>query len=418
MTAALLLALLLSSETTPRAVMLPLRLPASPAPELLSSAAGVERAIVDALGRHASFHVMTRAEIAAIAGAAAREQLLGCDAESCMTEVADALGAGFIVTASLDRAGGGWNLHASLLDRVHVEAVRRAGVNAVSLDALMSSVDLIARELAGGSSAALDDPELARRLGTDAATAAEFTSSARSAGTDVTSGWTRFLIARNAEREWLAFVEGGLLFALGSLALAGLVLDLLPGSWIALALVVNGPNRADGTPDVAGQRFAFPAGLLVARLGVLAVMSAAWFVLLGALAAVSIVDVMNPGAIHVRREGCCRDERQVSAAEKPGWGRRAAPVLAGLGAAAALSFPIVVVISGIGLSALMVSAHLPAVTGPTVGVDAPTYVGLYAFTLATTNGLPSAGIAVTGALCIAGALILIFTERAPLTDTE
>ena len=66
-----------------------MRLPDGAGEDLKAAASGVERSLIEALARHAPFHVISRSEMVAVAGQAMQNQLMGCDAEGCMAEIAD-----------------------------------------------------------------------------------------------------------------------------------------------------------------------------------------------------------------------------------------------------------------------------------------------------------------------------------------
>lgn len=328
--AACLLLALAAQAPRERAVVMPVRVVESAGADVTLAAQSLERALTDALGRHAAFHVLSRAEIGAMVGKAAQAQLMGCDAESCLTELADALGAELVVSSRLDVTGGYWHAQSALFDRRTMQAIRRAAIKARSLDALLASADQLGRQLAQGSRISLDDPQLAQRLGTDArGMEALRERRKRAPDEDLVSAWTATVRARNGESGRLALAQGGLVL-LGSLVL--LAGGCATGVTAAYFENLFGAIHASGEqvfPWLAAViAMVTPLPFLLGGAGIAA-----------ALIALGTVDALDVGRIPVAREGCCRDEDLVQ--EEEGWSvpRRVAPMLASLGALVALFTP-------------------------------------------------------------------------------
>ncbi|MEW5855334.1 MAG: hypothetical protein AB2A00_41555 [Myxococcota bacterium] len=327
-----------ASPTTERAVILPVR-SATSSPEVRAALPGIERALADALGRHASFHVISRSEVAAMVGRAAQAQLEGCDAESCVAEIADALGADLSVVTVLDVTPGLWSLQTSLIQRKTASLVRRAGVKARSLDALMASLDVVGRQLAQGSRVSADDPRLAQRLGTDAATADALRARLHEQpDVDLSETWTDLVIERNRESDVLAALQGALLTVGGlGMCLAGGVQGMTACVY-TYSTVLPGNVEAVGLPLYTGTAFVLlPAPCWISALATLPM-----------ALVVAAVDAADRGRLPVSRDGCCRDEERIREAEAPGWGRRLAPVLATAGGLLALLTPVVFVVTWLG----------------------------------------------------------------------
>ncbi|MEW5855349.1 MAG: hypothetical protein AB2A00_41630 [Myxococcota bacterium] len=334
---------------TARAVVLPLQLPATASSEVKAAAPGIERALTDRLARHAGFKVLSRADLQAALGKEAQAQLSGCDAESCLAEVADALGAELAVSSRLVVEPGLWSFSVSLLDRRAARALRRAGVKARSLDALMASLDQIARQLAQGSRISAEDPELVKRLGTTEAGTRLLRERLAGGDADLATEWTRIIVEHNQEGEVLAFLEGAAVLASGAqLLVGGFLHGFLMAQWLFASAEAGGP------PPVASALVVLvPIPFLVGSLGALA--------FAGVLA---LVDMQDLGRLPVARHGCCRDEEVVRDAAEPGWGRKVAPFLAGLGGGFAAS--------SVGASGLMFFSIFPVtLLMLTFGLSAP-----------------------------------------------
>ncbi len=300
-----------------RAVVAPLRLGPHPSPDATGARDLVEHTLADALARHATFQLLTRNDVSALLGKAAQEQLSGCDAESCLAEVADALDADVLVAGSFTVTPGLWNLQVSLIQRRTAAVVRRAGVRSRTLESLLASVDLVARQLCGGGAVDLKDPNLVARLGTTPQGARELEAATqRAPHQDATRTWSDVIISHNRESRTLALAQGGLLLVSGVSFLLAVVIN---------AALVYAVGRLPRLPD-GGPPLAYASSMLV-PLPLLLVSVAA---LVTALVLLT-VDSTNPGRLLVDRRGCCRDEELIRDAQEPGALDRLGPVMAATG---------------------------------------------------------------------------------------
>ncbi len=407
-----------------RALLLPLRLSTNAPQAVRSSAPVVEQALQQALDRHGTFHLLSKQEVKELATRAMQDQMMGCDAESCMAEVADALGASFLIMAQLDQVGGLWEFSGSVLERQKARVVRRASVRARNLDAVLESVDQVARQLCGGSKVALDDPRLMDRLATnEAGRDALKQAAAATPEADVSTLWTNVVVEHNAESETLALTEGGLVLASGVVLVLGTMVGTPLSNYASTAAVFMGPDGdlvyRNGNPPTPGG-YVFPAVLLVVSYlpGILAAGVAG--VLLLAAVAVGAVDMMDRGRLVVGRRGCCRDEARIRAAEKPGWGRRLAPFVAAAGGAAALLVPVFTFMISLPTSYLLLPLTRTGryVVGPGPVVDSGTYRILYGIVVGTLGVVGLGALGALGAAGFGAALLLIASENPPVLDPD
>lgn len=325
------------------ALMMPLEIPSRAMKTLSAAAPGIERAFHAAFSRAASFQVISRAEIGAMLGKVAQEQLAGCDAVSCLTEVADAMGVDFVVLPKLGLDAGIWTFQAALLARRTAEPVSRVVTRAAALDGLLRSMEPMSRQLAAVGQVSPQDPRLPERLGTTHAAADEVCHlQSHNPDLDITRAWNSVIIKHNRESDLLAFSQGlvllmggmGLMLT-GPLQIAGLGVFVMA----FLAAVVRGTLAGTLTeaelngPDPLSVKIAYP--WMAIPLGM-----APWPLMLipGALAVpmallLFAVDALDLSRIPVDGYGCCRDDVQLAEAEEPGLIGRSAPVLALLGAA-------------------------------------------------------------------------------------
>lgn len=411
---ALLWTMLAAAPEVEKCVVMPVRVPDGATADLKDAASGVESALTAGLRRHAAFHVLSRAEITALVGKAAQQQLMGCDATACMAEIVDALGANLVATARLDRRDGLWNLQASLLDQRTAKVVQRAGVRARDTQALFASVEDIARQLASGSRVSAEDPELKTRLATDSggmeALRAELP---KDESPDLTTAWTNVVVARNAESDRMALAQGALLGAAGLILFAGAAVTFFANAAFTTSQYVTDEEAA------SPQRH-FPLspilGVFLLPLPAVALAGAA----LVAAAVLGVVDARNAGRIRVGKQGCCRDEARVRDAEEPGLGRKVAPYLAAAGAAAALAIPLPYMVASTVFAPLYYVGFRfdHSVYGPSLLLDATAFNTL----LTVTSSAHLAALALTtvtfsGVLLVAS-LVLMQNRFSSLTDSE
>jgi TolB-like protein len=107
----------------------------------LASAGEGATALADALTeqvltelQHAGVSAVGQSDVAAILGLERQKELLGCadKATSCLAELTGALGAAYLLTGALSRAGESWRLDLKLLRASNGEVLRREGLSSVS----------------------------------------------------------------------------------------------------------------------------------------------------------------------------------------------------------------------------------------------------------------------------------------------
>jgi hypothetical protein len=397
-------------------VVLPLRLGAGLPEDLRVAAPGLERLMVESLSRHAGFHVVTQADVSALMSQAARDQLLGCDAESCMAEVADAMDVDYVVSAQVDVVHAFIDYRAALLRRQGAVAVRRARIRVVGLVSLASSMDVVGRQLAGASGVDASDPRLARRLGTTEAEARELADRAGAGDVDLPAMWTETIIRRNRESEGWALLEGLLVMSgTAALGVGAVPVGMALGLWTGM-IDSQGPDAAKyGVADqrLANGRYVFPPwGALC--LPVVALPFLATSTALVALAGVvGWLDRQDRGRVPVSAEGCCRDDTRLREAERPSWGRRLAPLAAVAGGCGAVLAP---------LSAFGCTAACTSCRGcwggvvPGLPVPAGVHLRLRGIALATSLTTITATAAAAALAAFLAAALLVGTDDYSMLD--
>lgn len=132
---------------------------AAPAPLLVFGlahedeiASGDVATLVDLIGaevaRDPRFAVVTANEIKRAADAAATREAAGCDADQqCVAELADAMGARYVVGGRIARLGDSWVLSLQLVDTRTVKVLSRASVEAPARARLVAATPLLARRV-------------------------------------------------------------------------------------------------------------------------------------------------------------------------------------------------------------------------------------------------------------------------------
>lgn len=402
-------------------LLMPIVLPPKATPEQEQTAAAVERSLARSMARHGAFDVQRMSDVRRKLGVIAQQQMAGCDAEGCLAQLGESMGADQILQGHLRQTPGLWTLRISLLERRTAKVTLRRELKARSVDALVASVEPLAREASGGVAVMATDPDLADRLGTTPQGAQQLLAALRSApGKDPVTAWTDLVLASNRESERLALVEGALLLVAGILMVA-------PAPLISLASLVNSfvfsktaPPWLGGPQENTTGPYLYPVTQMVvpALLGLPFVVGT---MLVLAAAGVAVVDALDLGRLPVKRNGCCRDETRIRGAAKPGVGRKVAPYLAAAGGVLAMLWPIAVMVPSIimgtvgGILVYYAGAPVPDVPGPSL--SARDFALLYMVQLVLSASGVLLVLAV-GAGGLAGALLLVATEHAPVVDGD
>lgn len=402
-------------------LVLPVTVPKDAAAEVSQTAGVLERGLTRAFRRHGAFQELTLAEVRARVGKAAESQMSGCDEETCLAGLAEALGADLLLQTRLSKEQGLWVARISMLDRRSATTTLRRELRVRSVDALLDSIDTLVRDLSGGAALVISDPALAERLGTTPAVADQLREKlTREPGTTAAAAWTDHIIDRNRESEVLAVLEGALLLS------GGIVISLvsLPMVFVSItgstAFFPEAPAAVGGSAP-ASDTYTFRLVYLMGQ-GLLPLIAFSALIPVAVALMLAVVDRMDLGRIPVRRDGCCRDEARIRNAAKPGWGRRVAPLLALAAGAIGLLWPLGVALAtaaagplAVGLGSAFSSGLIPR--GPGIQLPLGPFVGIYLGVLAfqTLGIVGIVGVGLAGSL---GSLLLIYSETAPVVDAE
>jgi TolB-like protein len=111
------------------------------------------RALTDAVANEVAsrgfFQTSSSRDIQTLLGVERQRQLLGCDESGCMSELAGALGARFVLNGSLARLGDAYQLSLQLLDSQRAGTVRRSMHLAKDLDGLRAQLPTAVAEVTG-----------------------------------------------------------------------------------------------------------------------------------------------------------------------------------------------------------------------------------------------------------------------------
>jgi hypothetical protein len=95
------------------------------------------------------YRTVSGAEIRNLVALEGEKHALGCDDQSCLAEVAGAMGASFVVFGRLSKLGGTMILQMGLFDAEKAEAVGRETVKATSIDDIAVKLDGMVDKLVG-----------------------------------------------------------------------------------------------------------------------------------------------------------------------------------------------------------------------------------------------------------------------------
>jgi hypothetical protein len=144
---ALLTLVLCAADDKPKLVVLDLTPQAGVEPQLASVLTDAVSSQVAARG---FFDVTTSKDVQTLLGLERQKQLLGChDEGSCLTELAGAIGARFVLSGQLARVGGTYQLTLQTLDTQKAQPVGRSMKLAKSFDALREQLPYAVADATG-----------------------------------------------------------------------------------------------------------------------------------------------------------------------------------------------------------------------------------------------------------------------------
>ncbi len=134
----LLLSLLAAAQAPERTAIVVLELEVSGVES--AQAELVNGSVAQALSDFDTLQVVTTGDIRRVANLEAQKQALGCDQESCLAEIAGALGAQFVIFGRLGRLDETVVVQLNLFDAEAARPVAREEVRAATLDELLDRV--------------------------------------------------------------------------------------------------------------------------------------------------------------------------------------------------------------------------------------------------------------------------------------
>jgi hypothetical protein len=411
-----------------RLVMLGMKLGSGLPDEVLKGARALETELLRSLRRYARSNVLGWAEVTKRVEGARKAQLLGCDSESCLVELAEFLDADELVTTQLNRVEGVLVVDAVRMRRAGLSVLNRTSMRGRGVTNVLASVDLMARELLGGVQLSLEDPKLGERLGTDdlgvKALRARVAAEPRMG---LHRAWTDVLVEHNREPWMLPVLEAGLVLAAGAVAAGsvGVGAYLLVVHRLALAfrygpIVVNG--QEEWHHDNADGRLSYPWFSVVMLVGHALLSVAVTGALVAGAAGVAVWDGMNRGRIKAESRACCRDETRIRDASLPSWPERLAPILALAGGALALASPFSFM--NVVTTVLVMATVLPffillelQILGDTgMHVNAGTYRALEGVVVVSSIVSMLSGVVVMAAVSLVAAGLLVVRQEGVLVD--
>jgi TolB-like protein len=117
------------------------------ADEQLASA--LAESIANEVASRGYFEVSTSRDIRTLLGAERQRQLMGCSEDSCMSELAGAVGGRFLLSGSVARLGDAFQLSLQFLDSERAGAARRSMRLAKDLNGLRAQIPFAVAEVTG-----------------------------------------------------------------------------------------------------------------------------------------------------------------------------------------------------------------------------------------------------------------------------
>lgn len=107
-------------------------------------AGAITEAITTEVGRRGFFDPLSARDVATITGAERQRQMLGCSegSESCLSELAGALGARFVLSGTLAKLGAAYQLTLQTLDTARAQPLGRATRIAKDLEQLRAALPI------------------------------------------------------------------------------------------------------------------------------------------------------------------------------------------------------------------------------------------------------------------------------------
>jgi hypothetical protein len=108
---------------------------------------GLSALLASEVARRPALVVSSGADLRALLGFERQKQLVGCSGGACVTELAGALGVGYLVSSEVSRVGSSWLLSLALLDARRAASVSRLTRKASSIDELVDEAPRAIDEL-------------------------------------------------------------------------------------------------------------------------------------------------------------------------------------------------------------------------------------------------------------------------------
>lgn len=143
---------LASAAAQPKLAVMPIA-PGEAVPEKTASA--MTEAVTAEVRRRAQGPVISQREIATVLSLERQKAMLGCQSDSCMVELAGALGVDELVVGDLSKVGESWMFHLKLIGAKRAQVIAQADrrLRGGSLDDVLDAVPPMVGEILGGAPA-------------------------------------------------------------------------------------------------------------------------------------------------------------------------------------------------------------------------------------------------------------------------
>lgn len=121
--------------------------------------------VSEQVAKHSSCSVLSRDEIRSLLSFEAEQQLLGCNDDSCMADLGNALGVDFLVVGSISKVGESTLVSLKQIDLATIKVQRRlTDTSAGTDDEIVQFIAWMARRLAAGDKLAGPKPKVVKRI--------------------------------------------------------------------------------------------------------------------------------------------------------------------------------------------------------------------------------------------------------------
>jgi hypothetical protein len=108
----------------------------------------ITQIVANSFSKHNAFNVLSGQDVSSAIGLEAQKQAMGCDEQTCLAEIAGALGADFVVFGTAGKLGQLFVVNLSLYDSAGANSAGRGQIEARNLELLPKEIDRVVNDMA------------------------------------------------------------------------------------------------------------------------------------------------------------------------------------------------------------------------------------------------------------------------------